>query len=143
MVALRDRGLCRFIGMLGLDIARESDLSELDVLLLKHNFYLRGDEPDIKAIRKENPHLGIISLEPIGRGRFTWMNHSSPGISIAAACLKYTMSFPQTDAVLVSVRRLVHLQENIRLWKEGLPVSEAERKALETGSGYETDWSDA
>ena len=53
------------------------------------------------------------------------------------------MSFPQTDAVLVSVRRLVHLQENIRLWKEGLPVSEAERKALETGSGYETDWSDA
>ena len=53
-----------------------------------------------------------------------------------AACLKYALGFNAADAVLVAVRRLSQLEENIRVWRSGEGPTPAEREALEAGRGY-------
>ena len=89
----------------------------------------------IERLSRESSHLGIISLEPMGRGRFA-IDEAPPGISMAAACLKYAMGFEPADATLVAVRRLSQLRENVRIWKSGEGLSEGESAALEAGKGY-------
>ncbi len=135
MQRLRERGLTRFIGLLGVDTALAEDISEFDVVLVNHNFYLRDREPDIERIRRRYPHMGIISLEPLGRGRFA-TDATAPRDSLVVPCLKYALAFESVDATLVAVRRLSQLQENLRLWTSRGELSREERVALESGPGY-------
>ena len=135
MVELRDKGTTRFIGVLGADTALSCDVTAFDAVLVNHNYYLREKEADIRGIGQSDPHLGIISLESMGRGRFA-VDGAPPGISMAAACLKYALSFEPAEAVLVAVRRLSHLRENVRIWKSGEELTDGERRALEAGQGY-------
>ena len=137
MTALRDEGIARFIGVLGTETVLSCRMDDFDAARVNHNYYLREKETDIKEIRTLNPHLGIISLEPIGRGRFA-LDKAPAGISMAAACLKYSLNFTQADAVLAAVRPLSELKDNIRTWKEAGQLSEIERGALSAGRGYET-----
>ncbi len=134
MLELREQGATRFIGLLGLSMALESDLSGLDVVLVNHNYYMRKDEPDMRKLPREN--LGIIGLEPLGRGRFA-LDDAPEGVSMVAACLKYALGFDVVDTVLVAVRRLEQLKENIAIWKGDLQLTDAELAALEKGRGYE------
>ena len=90
MVELRDEGKTRFIALLGFDAALASDISALDAVLGRHNYYMRGEEAKLERIRQTHPHIGIISLEPIGRGRFA-TDYAPPGVSMAAACLRYAL----------------------------------------------------
>ncbi|MDQ1317013.1 MAG: hypothetical protein QG641_1453 [Candidatus Poribacteria bacterium] len=62
MVELREEGLTKFIGLLGLSVALENELSDLDVVLINHNYHLRGNEIGIRKLRSYNPDIGIISL---------------------------------------------------------------------------------
>jgi len=134
MVALRDKGTTRFIGVLGTDTVAAHDISAFDVALVNHNYTLRDREPDIRGIGQSYPHLGIISLEPLGRGRLV-MDDTRAGVSMVSACLKYALSFEPADAILVAVRRLSQLQENIRIWKSGKKLTDEELSALEAGRG--------
>ena len=133
MVALRDARLTRFIGVLGTETALSSDMG---ALLVNHNYYMQEKEEAIRRINQLNPHLGIISLEPIGRGRFA-MDSAPCGLSMSAACLKYALGFELADATLIAVRRLSQLQENIEVWKSGAKLTSKKRVAMESGKGYE------
>jgi len=141
MVELRDEQKTRFIGVLGTDTALACEVSAFDAVLVNHNYYLRDKEPDIRRVRESNSHLGVISLEPFGRGRFP-LDAAPPGVSMAAACLKYALNFELPDATLVAVRTLSQLQENVRIWKGRVALTEAERGALQAGRGYATPMPD-
>jgi hypothetical protein len=54
-----------------------------------------------------------------------------------AACLKYALGFNAADAVLVAVRRLSQLEEDIPIWKSGEGLTSVKRRALEAGQGYD------
>lgn len=138
MVNLRYEGLTKFIGAFGREAALESDLEELDVVLVRHNFYLQYQEPSIKQLRTTYPHIGVIAVEPLGKGRFA-LDKAPAGISMVGACMKYALSFQAIDAVLVAVRRLGHLLENIEVWKGPTELTDTERAALEAGRGYKID----
>lgn len=58
------------------------------------------------------------------------------GKSMVSAFLKYALSFEPVDTVLVAVRRLAHLLENIDIWKGDLALTNTEQKALESSKGY-------
>jgi len=135
MLEIRDKGLTRFIGLLGTETALSEDIGAFDIVLVNHNYYLRDKESDIQAIRRRHPDTGIISLEPLGRGRFAADETCTRG-SLVAPCLKYALAFKAADAVLVAVRRLSQLQEDIRIWKAGEEVTDEELKALGAGRGY-------
>ena len=137
MVKLRKKGLTRWIGLLGTETALESDLDELDVVLVNHNYYWRDREPAIRQIHELYPDLGMVSLEPLGRGRFALDNTDGQEL-IVSACLKYALSFSCVHSVLVAVRRLSQLHENIKIWKSDLKLSDAESAALAAGRGYQS-----
>jgi aryl-alcohol dehydrogenase-like predicted oxidoreductase len=139
MMELRRRGLTRFIGLLGLETALEGSqggLEEMDVVLVNHNFYLREKEGDIRRLIARYPGLLVISLEPLGRGRFA-IDRAPKGVSMAGACLKYALAFEPVHAVLVAARNLAQLRENIEIWKGNWQLSDQERAALQAGRGYE------
>jgi len=133
MVALREDGLTKFVGLLGLSVALENELTDLDVVLVNHNYHLRGNESGIRQLASSNPDIGIISLEPLGRGRFAL---DTDGKSMVSASLKYALSFEPVDTVLVAVRRLAHLLEDIEIWKSDFALTNIEQKALESSRGY-------
>ncbi len=135
MVGLRERGLTRFIGVLGTEVALATDLHAADIVLVNHNFYMMDKEPIIRHIAESYPHVALISVEPLGRGRFA-VDDSPSGASLVVPCLKYALSFSPVHAVLVAVRRLTQLQENIRVWKSKWELSESEQQALAGGRGY-------
>ncbi len=135
MVELRDSGLTKCIGVFGLSQALESDLSAMDIVLVNYNYHLREDEPDIQRLTEQK--VDIIGLEPLGRGRFA-RDIAPEGVSMVAACLKHVLACSAIDTVLVAVRRLAHLNENIAIWKGDWDLTAAERTALEEGKGYET-----
>lgn len=134
MVTLRERGLTRFIGLLGQGTAEASDLSEIDVLLVNHNYFWRDREPGLRKLASEHPDTGLVCLEPLGRGRFA--ADEAPGLPVVAACLKYALAFEPADAVLVAVRTLDQLQANLALWQGDLDLTGPERAALEASAGY-------
>ena len=136
MCELRSRGLTRFIGLLGTSTALASDISRFDVVLVNHNYYWRDQEPDIRRIRQLQPSVGIIALEPLGRGRFA-LDETAENGALVEPCLKYALGFDGADAVLVAVRRLDQLQENVRIWKAGQDVTDEELTMLATGQGYD------
>jgi aryl-alcohol dehydrogenase-like predicted oxidoreductase len=135
LARLRERGLARRIGILGTKTAVAADLAEVDVVLVNHNWYLREKEPAIASLAARSPRLGIISLEPLGRGRFA-RDGTTPGVDLAAAALKYAIAFTPAHAVLVAVRRLSQLEQNIRIWKGDWRLDASEEKALAAGQGY-------
>lgn len=135
MKTLKKEGVMRFIGMLGADTALSNPMTDFDAVLVNHNYYIREKEDDIIRIEQQHPHLGIISLEPIGRGRFA-LDKAPPGISMAAACLKYALAFPPAVSTLIAVRRISELMENIDIWKGVKPLTEGELEALNAGRGY-------
>ena len=138
MINLRYEGLTKFIGAFGREAALESDLEELDIVVVRHNFYLQYQETSIKQLRTTYPHIGVIAVEPLGKGRFA-LDKAPAGVSMVGACLKYVLSFQAIDTVLVAVRRLGHLLENIEVWKGQTELTDAERAALEAGRGYKIE----
>ena len=136
MMDLRKNGLTRFIGILGTETAMAANLQEVDAVLVNHNYYLRNKESGILSLARARPGLGIISLEPMGRGRFP--SGSAPaGVDMAVASLKYALGFEAAHAVLVGVRRLAQLEQDIQVWKGDYGLSPGERGALAAGLGYE------
>ena len=136
MAEVREAGVARFIGALGTQTELlTADLALFDVVLTGHNYYLRERESAIEQVREANPHLGLITVEPIGRGRFA-MDSAPPGVSMVSACLKYTLGFPAADSALVAVRTLSQLRANIEVWQSGESLTDGEHQALEAGQGY-------
>ncbi len=136
MVDLRKSGLTRFIGVLGTETAMAANLQDVDVALVNHNYYLRHKEPGISSLARARPGLGIISLEPLGRGRFA-ASPAAPGVDTASAALKYALGFPVANTVLVAVRRLSQLEQDISVWKGDYNLTAEEMNALSAGPGYE------
>jgi aryl-alcohol dehydrogenase-like predicted oxidoreductase len=136
MVKLRQRGLTRFVGLLGQGTAEASDLSEIDVLLVNHNYFWRDREPGLRKLTADHPDTGLICLEPLGRGRFA--ADEAPGMPVVSACLKYAFAFEPADAVLVAVRNLGQLEMDLAVWQGELDLTPQERAALEAGAGYDT-----
>jgi aryl-alcohol dehydrogenase-like predicted oxidoreductase len=135
MVSLRDRGLTRLVGVLGQGTAESSDLSQVDALLLNHNYHWRDREPGLRRLAADNPDVGMITLEPLGRGRFA--QDEAEGVPAVSACLKYALALDIAQTTLIAVRRLEHLNQNIATWRGDLTLTDPERAALEAGKGYE------
>ncbi|MCZ7648241.1 MAG: aldo/keto reductase [Planctomycetota bacterium] len=121
-------------GLLGAERALAAGPERIDFAVAVFN-YFRADAAGTLAALKARG-LGTLGAEPLGRGRFLAEDPARAPARVAAL-LRYALSQPFLDAVLVTMRTPEELGANAAVACEARPFGDEDRLALEGCRGYE------
>jgi len=131
LVALKQRGLCKHIG---LSTHKRSIVPELakggvfDVFHIRYSFTHPGAESDLFPLLPE-PRPGIVAFGTTGRGKFARIRKPNGKPVGMLDTYRFAISNPCVDLVTNDPGTQEHLRENLRLLEMD-PMTDAEREEL-------------
>lgn len=131
MAALKERGLCRFLGIVTHERKIVPELAHgniFDVFHVRYNFAHPGADADLFPYLT-NPRPGIVAFHTTDRGKLARIKRPD-GIAVGMLdTFRFAMSNPNIDVVTTDPGTLAHIRENLKLLDMD-PMSEGEREEL-------------
>jgi predicted aldo/keto reductase-like oxidoreductase len=131
MTKLKERGLCRFLGIVTHNRKIVPELARdgiFDVFHIRYNFAHPGADRDLFP-HLPQPRPGIVAFRTTDRGKLAYARRPDGSPVGMLDAFRFAMSNPNIDVVTTDPGTLAHLRENLKLLDMD-PMSEDERREL-------------
>ena len=112
------------------------DFAQIQLNYLDWDLYRSKEQYEILTEKK----IPVIAMEPLRGGALASLNdaavkilkNAAPGSSCAAWAFRYAGSLPNVLITLSGMTRIEHLQDNLKTFRDFQPLSDQDRKTLNT-----------
>jgi predicted aldo/keto reductase-like oxidoreductase len=135
MAALKERGLCRFLGVVTHErkIVPKLALGNIfDVFHIRYNFAHPGADADLFP-HLPDPRPGIVAFRTTDRGKLAHSKRPDGTPVGMLDAFRFAMSNPNIDVVTTDPGTLAHMRENLRLLEMDPMTVEEREEMLQLG----------